>query len=104
MDGEDGIFVLGRGGQYPSCQPTLCGPSAANTKLTGYTATVFVSLCQPLEPLAFSHTMIYKVFTSQRPSYAFKEDSAAQSRGVSSGQRRCRCFLWGRTLWELAAV
>lgn len=81
MDGEDGIFVLGRGGQYPSCQPTLCGPSAANTKLTGCTATIFVSLCQPSEPLAFSHTMIYKVFTSQRPSYAFKEDSAAQSRG-----------------------
>lgn len=88
MDGENGIFVPGKGGQYPSCQPTLCGLSAADTKLAGCT-TILVLLCQFSEPLAFSHTVIYKVFTSQRPSFVFKEGSAAQSRGVSPGQRRC---------------
>lgn len=35
--------------------------------------------------LAFSHTVIYKVFTSQRPSYAFKENST----GVSCGDPLC---------------
>lgn len=88
MDGEDGVFVLGRGGQYPSCQPTLCGPSAGDATLAGCT-TVSV-LPGPLsKPLAFSHTVIYKVFASQRPSFAFKEGSEAQSRGLSPGQGRC---------------